>query len=87
MQFDLGVGHGGHRRLRQADFKLDRGLCRVDAEIGQRGMPHVGGDEGEQPQHDGGGQAVSDDVAETAMAGPEIHGQHDGHRQRGCDAG
>src|ERR1700723_1713180 len=42
------VGPGRRRRLRQEKFKLGRGFGRVDAEIGQRGMPHIEGREGEK---------------------------------------
>ena len=59
MQFDLGIAADrGRRRLRQPDLEFDRGFCRVDAEIGQRGMAHVVGHEGDQREHRGGGQPV-----------------------------
>ena len=86
-QFDLGVGHLRQSGLRQPDFKFDRRLCRVDAEIGERRMPHIVGHEGEEPEHESGGKAVPDDVADTAISTSKIDGQNDGNRERGGDAG
>ena len=80
------VGPGRRRRLRQEEFKLVRGFGRIDAEIGQRGMPHIEGREGEKPEHQRGGQTVPEDVPQAAISGPEIDGQGEGDRQRGRGA-
>jgi hypothetical protein len=48
-------------------------------------MPDIVGHEGEKPQHDSGGEAMPDDIADTAMPASKIDGQHDGHCQRRCD--
>ena len=50
-------------------------------------MPHVVGDEGEQPEHRGGGKAVPEDIARAAIAAAEIDGKRDGDRERRRDAG
>jgi hypothetical protein len=86
VQFDLGVGRGRHSRLGQADFKFDRGFCRVDAEIGERGVPHIVDHEGEKPEHGRGGEAVPDDIARAAIPASEIDGQNDGDGEGGCHA-
>ncbi len=50
-------------------------------------MPHVGGREGQEREHRRGREAVFEDIARAAIAAAEIHGQDDGHRQGGRDAG
>ena len=68
VQFDLAVGHGRERFPRHPDLELDRGLGRVEAEIGERGVAHVVGGEGEQGEGGQSGEAMPDDVAPAAVA-------------------
>ncbi len=65
----------------------DGGLCRIEAEISQRCVPHVRDHEGEQHQHGGGGEPVLHQIAPAAVAAAEIDRQRDRDRQRRGDAG
>ena len=76
-QFDLAVGYLGQGGRRQPDFEFDRRFGRVDAEIGERRMPHVVGHESEQPEARARRRGRADDVADTAIAGSEIDRQYD----------
>ena len=80
--------HRRQRRLRQADFEFDRGFRRIDAEIGQRGLPHVvDRRRPAAPSTSAAARPCSTTSRRRAISGPEIDGQDDGDRKRRRDAG
>ncbi|TFV49609.1 hypothetical protein E4K65_05250 [Bradyrhizobium niftali] len=81
VQLDLGIGHRRQRLPGHADLELHRGLGRVEAEIGERGVAHVVGGKAEQDEGGERGEAMPDDVAPGPVAHAEIHR----HRQRDCE--